>query len=186
MNQSVLHPLPGQAAQLSALLDGELPDDALDALLVQWTCDTALAEEWDALQVACVSVRGTKVSASPMSTTDFLTALRPALQLHAPKKWVPTPPATDPVQHGYGRRWRRFGGFAGALGAVVLGWRLALPVFEPNMVVAQIDSAGNSVASINDEQLDALLAAHQQLGGSHSLQPSSGFFRQAVYVVSAR
>jgi hypothetical protein len=67
-----------------------------------------------------------------------------------------------------------------------LGWRLALPVFEPNMVVAQIDSAGNSVASINDEQLDALLAAHQQLGGSHSLQPSSGFFRQAVYVVSAR
>jgi negative regulator of sigma E activity len=177
------------AVQLAALLDGELSRESLDILLTQWGRDPGMADEWDAIQVAMAGMRGEQeVAVSTVSTAVFLNALRPSLQSFAhPVTAAVAAVPTGPTEGAPG--WRRYGAVISAMGAVLLGWRLVLPVTEPTLAVAQLEStdmASPALISQGDEHLDALLAAHQQLGSTHTLQPSGGFFRQAVYVVSAR
>jgi sigma-E factor negative regulatory protein RseA len=186
MNSPTSHQEPSHAAHLSALLDGELSSESLDALLAQWPLDPALADDWDALHVVSLGLKGQEAVVSAVSTAAFLSTLRPGLQSSVHQRGGADSVAKADRELPW---WHRYGAAVSVVGAVLLGWRLVLPLAEPSLAVAQLEPvelAPPVVSSTSDTQLDALLAAHQQLGGSHTLQPSSGFFRQAVYVVSAR
>jgi sigma-E factor negative regulatory protein RseA len=47
--------------------------------------------------------------------------------------------------------------------------------------VALVTADGASALMIRDPQLDALLAAHRQMGGTTALQMPSGFLRNATF-----
>lgn len=97
-------------------------------------------------------------------------------------------------------RWRLIAGVA-ALGLVaVLGWhvedgagaRLAglRPAAQPVLALtaepaAAVEAAG-APRMLRDPQLDALLAAHKQVGGASALQMPSGFLRNATFEGAGR
>jgi sigma-E factor negative regulatory protein RseA len=60
-----------------------------------------------------------------------------------------------------------------------------MPAVAPAPMVAQSQEVAEQ-GMLRDAELDALLAAHQQLGGHSALQTPSGFLRNATYERPAR
>lgn len=126
-------------------------------------------------------------------TASFETAASPEATLIAPVNYETKPAANAPVF-----RWKLLAGvavFALTLG-VFLGEyqtgsgaqpQLANTAVEAVQTASQLaaDEPGNAVM-IRDPELDALLAAHQQMGGSTALQKPSGFLRNATFERSGR
>lgn len=93
--------------------------------------------------------------------------------------------------------WRRVAGLASVALFGVLAWQginligaggtpeatsqMAQRVTQPDALVTVAANDGGSAVMIRDPQLDALLAAHRQLGGATGLQMSSGFLRHASF-----
>lgn len=61
----------------------------------------------------------------------------------------------------------------------------AVPASPPVSAAPMAETADASAVVLRDPALDALLAAHQQLGGHSALQMPSGFLRDATWVRSA-
>ncbi len=70
-------------------------------------------------------------------------------------------------------------------GAVQLA-RLAAPVVNAPVASQQPGANTDSTVMLRDPQLDALLAAHKQFGGTSALQMPAGFLRNATFEGSAR
>lgn len=142
---------------------------------------------WDAQDAA---------SALPMR------ARQEAPPAHDPARLSPAPFAAAPRhQHSANAavwRWKMVAAVATlALGAVlVLGMPAgtgqttgqfagAVPASPPVPVAPTAATGDASAVVLRDSALDALLAAHQQLGGHSALQMPSGFLRDATWVRSA-
>lgn len=90
--------------------------------------------------------------------------------------------------------WNLVGGVAGSSGAAPEVQLAQVATLAPvSMQAAGLAQAGNDVADnaannlmLRNPQLDALIAAHSQLGGSSALQMPSGFLRSATFNGAAR
>lgn len=107
------------------------------------------------------------------------------------------------VANEAGSRWKLLVGAASLVAVAVIGWRVAglddqraavqlaqLPAQAvPSPIALQQTSTGKddpAQAMIRDPQLDALLAAHRQSGGTSALQMSAGFLRNATFEGASR
>ncbi|NDP37387.1 MAG: sigma-E factor negative regulatory protein [Rhodoferax sp.] len=93
--------------------------------------------------------------------------------------------------------WKMLAGFASLSTLAVIGWQMAsgggalsaaprlaqVPVqaTQPEAGSAQGGTGVDRQRMIRDPQLDALLAAHKQFGGTSALQGPAGFLRNATF-----
>jgi sigma-E factor negative regulatory protein RseA len=98
-------------------------------------------------------------------------------------------------------RWKWVAGLASLAVVSVMGWQtisvgshpheatqLAQVTTSPNtpVIPAQPTNVAGSAVMIRDPQLDALLAAHRQFGGTSALQMPAGFLRNATFEGATR
>ena len=99
-------------------------------------------------------------------------------------------------------RWKLLAGLASLSTVAVMGWQMVggwgdlgaapqlaqVPVQSvlPQARSTQPDAGAASQHMIRDPQLDALLAAHKQFGGTSALQGPAGFLRNATFDGVAR
>lgn len=99
-------------------------------------------------------------------------------------------------------RWKLLAGVASLAAVSLIGWQAlngsveqrgapqlvqmpATPA-SPGVTLQQALVSGESQLVQRDPQLDALLAAHRQFGGTSALQMPAGFFRNAAFEGTAR
>jgi sigma-E factor negative regulatory protein RseA len=80
-------------------------------------------------------------------------------------------------------RWQWLAGIASLAAVLSVGWQTSIIGLDHRETVQL--SQGQPVM-IRDPQLDALLAAHRQLGGGSALQVPAGFLRNATFEGVAR
>lgn len=126
------------------------------------------------------------------------------LALGNPQKHPENPPAANDEVF----RWKLVAGLASVAAVAAIGWsvvglggaefgsgaqlaRAGAGAAAPAPVVAQTQSAPMTAVQlqgpmIRDPQLDELLAAHRQFGGTTALENASGFLRNATFETPVR
>lgn len=194
-------------AQLSALADGELPAHEIGALLDALEAQPQAHQWWTAHHATSAVVCG-EVVASASGEVAFWDRLQGRLALEAPASTVSAPvvPVEAPVAMSAvaaNDPWWKSMRLASVAAMVSVGVVAALvwpssqeaqlavapvsvvPATAPVLVAAGADSAGASLM-LRDPALDALMAAHQQMGGHSAWQAPSGFLRNATFETSGR
>lgn len=187
-------------AQLSALADGELPAHEIGALLDAMDADPQAHLWWTEHHATQAAVRGESV-ASASGELAFWEAVQKQL-VHEPGRGhaIETPNAValaDATKVANDPWWKsmRLASVAGLLSVGVVAamvWSspknaelAAVPAAAPVLVAADADSVRAGVM-LRDPALDALMAAHQQMGGHSAWQTPSGFLRNATFETSGR
>jgi sigma-E factor negative regulatory protein RseA len=119
------------------------------------------------------------------------------------KEWAGLVPAGNDAQF----RWKAWGGVASVCAVSFVAWQMyagsddanrdaqVARLSAPHQVFTQSSEMSGSrdtpasdaqAVMIRDPRLDALLAAHQQLGGASALQNPTGFVRSATFTGAAR
>ncbi len=182
--------------KISALADGELSADDIGPLLDAMEAEPSAFDAWVTYHAIGASIRGEKVSASS-GDLGFLQSLQKRLgqECEAPlieNEVLILPPSIVAAPVSNERFWnvRALASFAlaiavGGLAAVL--W----PQSSPSESFARTDVPAVPVASavpvsdgnvmLRDPALDALMAAHQQMGGHSAWQAPSGFLRNATF-----
>lgn len=196
---------------ISALADGQLRGDAF-ARTVEWVSETEEARStWHAYHVIGDVLRSGE---SVVSTRDAAFLQRLKLGLHSESSGAADVNASkliaeEPVfvragglKHSITSaneprfRWRLLAGVASLALVSLVGWQLVfnggsqqggaqlaqVPVSTGTPMVAGAEAA----IMIRDPQLDALLVAHRQFGGTSALQMPAGFLRNATFEGAAR
>lgn len=101
-------------------------------------------------------------------------------------------------------RWKLLAGLASLVAVSVIGWQASsgwgdqkgaaqlaqgpVQTVKPESALSQVQTVagGSPSIMIRDPQLDALLAAHKQFGGTSALQMPAGFLRNATFEGGAR
>lgn len=99
-------------------------------------------------------------------------------------------------------RWKMLAGIASLAVVSVIGWhglsgtgdqhgapqfaQLPLQTVKPEAVSQPLVDGAEPQVMIRDPQLDALLAAHKQFGGTSAFQVPTGFLRNATFEGAAR
>lgn len=95
-------------------------------------------------------------------------------------------------------RWKLLAGVASLAAVSVIGWQawggggdlqgaaLMAQTVNPDVALQQVAANGAPQVMIRDRQLDALLAAHRQFGGTSALQKPAGFLRNATFEGAGR
>ena len=81
--------------------------------------------------------------------------------------------------------WQGTGGWSDQHGAPQLA-QVPVQTIKADMALQQAMAGGEPQRMIRDPQLDALLAAHRQFGGTSALQMPAGFLRNATFEGAAR
>lgn len=81
--------------------------------------------------------------------------------------------------------WHAFGGWAEQAGAPQLA-QVPVQSDQAEVALQQVAAGAELQVMIRDPQLDALLAAHKQFGGTSALQMPAGFLRNATFDGAAR
>ena len=132
--------------------------------------------------------------ASFLETTDFVAACAiptGTIDINEPKIAA----ANDSSQ-----RWKLLAGLASLAMVSVIGWQawsgwgdqpgaaqLAQGASgQAEVALPQVVGGNDSAVMIRDPQLDALLTAHMQFGGTSALQMPAGFLRNATFEGAAR
>jgi sigma-E factor negative regulatory protein RseA len=110
-------------------------------------------------------------------------ALQAAIQA-IPVKIEPTPAANEPFFS-----WKWAAGLSALAASVMLGLNLigttavapALSGSQLAQTTVPVAVDGQTAVMLRNPQLDALIAAHNQVGGSSAFQMPSGFLRSATY-----
>lgn len=195
-------------ALVSALVDGELRDTEFARVMAHLEHNSEARQNWHAYHVVGDVMRTGQADVSA-NEADFVLRLRARLQHEAaPSALQKAPdeaslPGRPPVAAN-DHRWRLLAGLASIALVVVLAWQgfhglassgpqLAVaPSAEPAVAPLLVQSGGlaspmgNGSVMIRDPQLDALLAAHRQFGGTSALQTPTGFLRNATFEEGAR
>jgi sigma-E factor negative regulatory protein RseA len=181
------------AELVSALVDGQLQGDEIDCALDYLGESMYARQEWDTYQLLGDVMRS---SAVPLRAHDplFIENLRKkmaplslnliaddALSIRPEAEKMYQKPAANDVW------WQRLAGFASVAILAVLVWQgvAFLGQGDATPMLARA-SEGSSHIMIRDPQLDALLAAHRQLGGANALQMPAGFLRNATFNEGSR
>ena len=193
--------------QLSALADGQLQGDEIEAALAFATDDKEGQAAWQAYHFIGDVLRSQDL-ARPVNTA-FLSRLREQiaqetepsrLQVSAEAQVVA--PAPQEAANAAVFRWKMAAGFASMAAVAAIGWTslgslqgsgsaagaqlAAAPTsLQAAPTVAIADAQGQQVM-IRDPRLDELLAAHKQFGSTSALQMPAGFLRNATFETPAR
>lgn len=189
--------------RLSALMDGALEGDELARALDAFANDAAVDATWDTYHLVGQAMRA---SGESLQTHDpaFLARLRLRLAEETPES-VAVSPLSIRAENQKGFKnaandpwWRRVAGLASVAVVGLLAWQGLVwmgPQQPAELTLAQQSAApatreggqalvsadGGSPLMIRDPQLDALLAAHRQVGGASVLQMPAGFLRNATF-----
>ncbi len=196
--------------RISALVDGWLAGQELEATLEAVVEGADQRADWHLYHVVGDVLRSSELGHCSHDA-EFVTRLRrrlqdesvPALQVASTVDMLqdatmvhgsPSSAAANDVQW----RWSRWAGVATVLLAVGVGWGVRditgpgtqaivsqAPVPVATAAIAA-GPAGEAPVMIRDPQLDALLAAHKQFGGTSALQMPAGFLRNATFESPAR
>ncbi len=188
---------PLSTETLSALADGRL-DSGQPEALTHILADPQALQTWHLYHMVGDVLRS---EALAPSVRDL--AFWERLEVQLAEEMVSPAPAVDAVARQVpGRltaanapvlRWQWVAGLAFATLAGVVGsgmWNRVAPETDAALAAAPavqpalpqlvaVDTANETM--IRDPQLDALMAAHQQLGGHSALQMPSGFLRNATF-----
>lgn len=198
------------AEQISAMVDGELPDAQWQAALSLMQSDTQAMQTWHAYHVVGEVMRGEPV-APANADLAFLARLQEQLALEPAQAALPavlptrlspdfsTAPVRNAAANDPAFRWKAVAAVSSmalvlvlAMGsrfghddpAAIADAKSNAPSVVTGPMVTVAQSGGEelgSVQMIRDPALDAMLAAHQQMGGMSALQGPSGFLRNATY-----
>ena len=194
--QTLIHPFSAltelQKAQISDLADGQLQGDAFAQAMTLMNASSQARAQWHCLHLVGDVLRG-KTPVSNADGLDFLETFRanmakePVLQAAShgiPAKLEQTTAANEPFF-----RWKWAAGLSALAASVLLGLNLmGTTAVAPAVTGSQLTQAtvpitvdGKSAVMLRNPQLDALIAAHNQVGGSSAFQMPSGFLRSATF-----
>ncbi|WP_255033921.1 sigma-E factor negative regulatory protein [Rhodoferax sp. TH121] len=185
--------------RISALMDGDLPAAELDALLDDLGQGDSSANAWHLYHVAGDVMRS-QALAPLRSDLAFLQRLEPRLAREVVTAQVmPSPAPALPGAEPFRRlssngpwRWVASATFMLLAGVVSVGmWWTAGSELSPQLAEVTVPAVEPVAAQVpgvmlRDPELDALMAAHQQMGGHSAWQMPSGFLRNATYERPAR
>jgi sigma-E factor negative regulatory protein RseA len=198
--------------RISALLDGHLDGDAFDATLAELTTDPQAAHTWATFHVVGDVLRSKELTPKPRDT-NFLQRFEQRLaqqnldlrdapvydQRALPMALHARPgPAGLSASNSESFRWKIVAGTAcmalvGVMGLSLWsdyrsggGEQLASTAPAQSFATATGQSAAAPEVMLRDPRLDALMAAHRELGGHSALQMPAGFLRNATYDGSGR
>jgi sigma-E factor negative regulatory protein RseA len=191
--------------RISALADGALPTDELPALLAELHASDEGRKAWHVYHLTGDVLRSDALapSVSELAFWDRLQSRLDAEPERPKQAVIQLPGETAPTVGAANQRWAWVAGLAGmAMLSVlsVLVWRQAEPTSGPQLAAApaSVDKAPSlavppvvlaqdaPAVMLRDPQLDALMAAHQQMGGHSAWQMPSGFLRNATFERPAR
>jgi sigma-E factor negative regulatory protein RseA len=177
--------------QLSAFADGELAPEAMTQLLADLSHQDKLREDWHVYHVVGDVLRSAALAPSATDVA-FLSRFEHRLAKEPMRPTQTTPVPVAPMRHRApaNQRWAWLVGAALSVMVVTVSvglWKqnvapagAQLAAAVPGPVVAAATPDANDVM-IRDPHLDALMQAHQQLGGHSAWQMPSGFLRNATY-----
>ncbi len=199
---------------VSALADGQLRGKDFAQAVELTGADGELRAAWHAYHVVGEVLRSSERVACT-DGAGFLARFQSRLAEDAGaqvayKQVPPNSAADNLIAHAVGHEasanesafaWKLTAGFASLAAVVAIGWSVATDStgsFAGAQMAQAVPPAQNSSASltpsvvsessvmIRDPNLDALMAAHKQFGGSSSLQMPTGFLRNATFEGAAR
>jgi sigma-E factor negative regulatory protein RseA len=188
-----------QKACINDLADGQLRGDAFaDAMALLETNSSARAA-WHSLHITGDVLRGETTAHVTTTTKDmaFLDTFRTNLAKEPLLTPIPmsVPSVAASTVSGANDsffNWKWVGGLSAAAAVVAFSWNLVSTTAPaPNGAGAQLAQSAVQAAPVatqtsagvmlRNPQLDALIAAHNQVGGSSALQMPSGFLRSATF-----
>ncbi|WP_296505471.1 sigma-E factor negative regulatory protein [Rhodoferax sp.] len=199
---------------VSALADGQLRGEEF-ARTVEWLNEADAAQvAWDTYHLVGEVLRSGETVASAVDTA-FMQRLKLSLQQEKPLRpsmAAINSVASCAVSTGAAGlndskvesannasfRWKLLAGVASLAAVSVIGWQalvgggdlqgaaLMAQTVNPDVAVQQVAANGAPQVMIRDRQLDALLAAHRQFGGTSALQKPAGFLRNATFEGAGR
>lgn len=189
--------------RISALADGCLRGDEFARTLQDMAAQPQLVQSWHVYQLIGDTLRsdelaGTSNDLAFLERFEARLALEPAMAM-TPSDWPVQNVASSDAQSANASvlRWKWVSGLAlSALVSVVSlsQWnqsqqqaQLAVASQAPpdGALTAAAEQADTQIM-VRDPQLDALMAAHQQLGGHSAWQRPAGFLRNATFERPAR
>lgn len=195
---------------VSALVDGQLRDAEFSQAMAHLETSSEARQRWHSYHVVGDVMR-TGQAAVSAHDADFVLRLRARLQQETVPLTLQQAPDTAlpgaTVSSANDRRWRLVVGLASVVMVGVMAWQgvQSLGSPTPQLVVAPprteavtaasmapsgapegVTAMGAAPVMIRDPQLDALLAAHRQFGGTSALQMPTGFLRNATFEEGAR
>lgn len=188
-----------QKMQISDLADGQLQGEEFAQAMALMNDNDQARTYWHSLHLVGDVIRA-KIPVSAVSDADFLSKFRAYL-------------AKEPVSLTIGQvvgqassynievavaanqpffNWKWAAGLSALAASVMLGMNLvgitAVAPANSSSQLAQTSVSvilnGQSAVMLRNPQLDALIAAHNQVGGSSALQMPSGFLRSATFTPS--
>lgn len=185
--------------RISDLADGAVPSEELPALLAELHASEEGRQAWHLYHLTGDVLRS-EALAPTVSELAFWDRLQSRLDAEPapPAQAVRTPDAVvAPEAVAANQRWTWVASVAGIAMLSVLSvavWRQAEPAAGPQLAAAPAPAVAVAVATppvtsaqeapqvmLRDPQLDALMAAHQQMGGHSAWQMPSGFLRNATF-----
>jgi sigma-E factor negative regulatory protein RseA len=189
--------------RISALADGELLGEDFADAMADLAIDVQSAQSLHIYYVMGDVMRSDGLAPATHELA-FLERLEAKLALEPEQIRKPVLMATPslPTQisaNDASVRWKWFAGVSfSALIALVVASEWLLQVGGTSQLVknenpllvmtsvAQVEAAEDQTVMVRNPQLDALMAAHQQLGGHSAFQMPSGFLRNATFERSQR
>jgi len=186
--------------RVSALMDGQLQTQELAGVFAEMEATPELVSTWHVYQLIGDVMRSEDLAAG-VHDRAFLTRLEAKLvQEPVPMTLVPQPrdlPTVAASANADVFRWKWVSGIAMSAVVAVVGFGLWNQSTQPQLQVSlasppvsdtvQASSVqAEQQVMLRDPQLDALMVAHQQLGGHSALQMPSGFLRNATFERSSR
>jgi len=166
----------GLAGALSALTDGEISADELEALLADDDHRSELRADWHAYQVIGDVLRGTAPAVSNVAPQAFVAGISARLQLAEQPQSLPASPvvmtqvrgtaANDPVM-----RWKMVAGLASLAAVVAVSWSVLQGAAGPDggavaapqlaQVVPPTVAANTAIAASNTESTNVAVSTEQ-------------------------
>jgi sigma-E factor negative regulatory protein RseA len=188
-----------ERAHISDLADGLLRGAAFADVMALLNCSSQARAYWHGLHVAGDVLRGETTAHVTNTAKDmaFLDTFRTNLTKEPRLTAIPVPvlslasPAIPSANDSF-FNWKWVGGLSAAAAVVAFSWNLVSTTAPaPNGAGAQLAQSAVQAAPVatqtsagvmlRNPQLDALIAAHNQVGGSSALQMPSGFLRSATF-----
>lgn len=195
---------------VSALVDGQLRGDEFAQAMALLERSGEARRSWHTYHVVAEALRSGQSDVNAHET-DFVLRLRARLQHETEPSGLQAAPDAQPVNgivpgvadaQGKPRvsandhHWRLVVGLASVALVAVIAWQGFQGLGSPQAQLASAPKANPASppqlaadaaqVMLRDPQLDALLAAHRQFGGTSALQTPTGFLRNATFEEGVR
>ena len=201
-----------QKTQISDLADGRLRGDAFAAAMALLDENSQAREAWHGLHLvgdvlrgqtwvnSTINAQGSARDIAFLDTFRAKLAKEPqlALVVEPASGLVPSKVSSKilPIANESYFNWKWVGGLSAVAAAFVFSWffvgSTGTAPDGPGAQLAQsavqalpVETQSAAGVMLRNPQLDALIAAHNQVGGSSALQMPSGFLRSATFNTTA-